>query len=151
MAKRSIKVEDLRKFKFVSDPQMRPDGTRVALVLSTINHDEDRYERHIWMADTETGALTQFTSGPGSDTSPRWSPDGTRLLFLSRGREPEKKTQLYVINASGGEATKVAETEEGVGGPQWAPNGRDILFTSKVWTEKKPEGTDVKVVKRIRY
>ncbi|MFH0850062.1 MAG: hypothetical protein V1924_03880, partial [Candidatus Bathyarchaeota archaeon] len=63
MAKRSIKVEDLRKFKFVSDPQMRPDGTRVAFVLSTINHDEDRYERHIWMADTETGELTQFTGG----------------------------------------------------------------------------------------
>ncbi|MFH2110199.1 MAG: S9 family peptidase [Candidatus Bathyarchaeota archaeon] len=151
MAKRSIKIEDLRRFKFLSDPQMRPDGSRIAFVVSTINHDEDRYERHIWMADTETGELTQFTGGPGSDTGPRWSPDGTKLLFLSRGREPEKKTQLYVIKAFGGEATKVAETEEGVGGPQWAPNGRDILFTSKMWTEKKPEGTDVKVIKRIRY
>jgi len=151
MAKRSIRVEDLRRFKFVSDPQMSPDGSKVAFVLSTINHGEDAYERHIWMADAGTGGLTQFTGGPGADTNPRWSPDGSKLFFTSRGREPDKKIQLYVIAATGGEATKVAETDEGVNNPRWAPNGRDILFTSKVWTEKKPEGTDVKVVKRIKY
>ena len=129
MAKRRIKVEDLRRFKFVSDPQISPDGSMIAFVLSAIKHEEDRYERHIWMAETGTGALYQFTHGQGSDTSPRWSIDGSKLLFLSRGREPEKKTQLYVIPLRGGEATLVAETEEGVGGPSWAPNGRDILFT----------------------
>jgi dipeptidyl aminopeptidase/acylaminoacyl peptidase len=151
MAKRRIKVEDLRRFKFVSDPQISPDGSMIAFVLSAVEHEEDRYDRHIWMAETGTGALYQFTHGQGSDTSPRWSPDGSKLLFLSRGREPEKKTQLYVIPLRGGEATPVAETDEGVGSPKWAPNGRDILFTSRVWTDEKPEDTDVKVIKRIRY
>ena len=151
MAKRRIKVEDLRRFKFVSDPQISPDGSTIAFVLSTIDHEEDTYDRHIWVADTRTGALSQFTHSQGSDTSPRWSPDCSKLLFLSRGREPEKKTQLYVIPLRGGEATPVAETEEGVSSPRWAPNGRDILFTSKVWTDEKPEDTDVKVIKRIRY
>ena len=151
MAKRRIKVEDLRRFKFVSDPQISPDGSMIAFVLSAVEHEEDGYDRHIWMAETGTGALYQFTHGQGSDTSPRWSPDGSKLLFLSRGREPEKKTQLYVIPLRGGEATLVAETDEGVGSPKWAPNGRDILFTSRVWTEEKPEETDVKVIRRIRY
>jgi dipeptidyl aminopeptidase/acylaminoacyl peptidase len=151
MAKRRIKVEDLRRFKFVSDPQISPDGSMIAFVLSAVNHKEDRYERHLWMAETGTGALHQFTRGAGSDTSPRWSPDGSKLLFLSRGREPEKKTQLYMIPLRGGEATLVAETEEGVSSPMWAPNGRDILFTGRVWTEEKPKNTDVKVIKRIRY
>jgi len=151
MAKRRIKVEDLRRIKFVSDPQISPDGSNIAFVLSTADHDEDRYERHIWMAETNTGALYQFTYGQGGDTNPRWSPDCSKLLFLSRGREPDKKTQLYVIPLRGGEATLVAETEEGVGSPAWAPNGRDILFTSMVWTDEKPKDTDVKVVKRIRY
>ena len=76
MPKRKIKVEDLRRFKFVSDPQVSPDGEKVAFVLSTINHDEDAYERHIWMADVATGEVEQFTYGAGGDTYPRWSPDG---------------------------------------------------------------------------
>ncbi len=151
MTKRRIKVEDLRRFRFVSDPQINPDGTMIAFVLSAVDYGEDRYDRHIWMANTRTDALYQFTHGQGSDTNPRWSPDGSKLLFLSKDREPEKKTQLYMIPLRGGEATPVAETEEGIGTPKWAPNGRDILFTSKVWTEKKPEDTDVKVINRIRY
>jgi len=151
MAKRRIKVEDLRKVKFVSDPQISPNGSHVAFVLSTIDHEEDGYDRHIWMAETDTAALYQFTYGQGADTNPGWSPDGSKLLFLSRGREPDKKTQLYTIPLTGGEAALVAETEEGVSSPGWAPNGRDILFTSKVWTEEKPEDTDVKVIKRIKY
>ncbi|MCW4050725.1 MAG: S9 family peptidase [Candidatus Bathyarchaeota archaeon] len=151
MAKRKIRVKDLRGFKFVSDPQISPDGDRVAFVLSEIDYDEDKYLRHIWLADVDSGELRQFTHGPGSDTYPRWSPDGEKMLFLSKGRDPEAKTQLFTINLSGGEAQLVAETEEGVSKPAWAPDSRSILFLSKVWTEKKPEDTDVKVIKRIRY
>ena len=150
MAKRNIKVEDLRAFKFVSDPQISPDGSRIAFVLSEIDHDEDKYLRHIWFAETSTGKLTQFTYGPGADTYPRWSPDGKKLLFLSNGRQPDKKTQLYVINLGGGEAQLVADTENGVSSPAWSPDGKSLLFTSKVWTEEKPE-SDVKRITRIRY
>ena len=150
MSKRKIKVEDLRKFKFVSDPQISQDGQKVAFVLSTINSDEDSYERHIWMADIRTGKISQFTHGPGSDTYPRWSPDGGSLLFLSRGREPEKKTQLYNISMAGGEAQLLAETEEGVSKPEWASNSKDVLFLSKAWEDKNPE-SDVKVIKRIKH
>jgi len=150
MAKRKVTIKDLRRFKFVSDPQVSPDGEKVAFVLSTINFDEDGYERHIWMADTVTGKVEQFTHGLGSDTYPRWSPNGMRLLFLSRGREPKKKTQLYVISRTGGEAMLAAEREEGVSGPEWAPDSKQALFLSKVWIEEKPE-SDVKVIRRIKY
>ena len=150
MTKRKIKVEDLRLFKFVSDPQISPDGSRTAFVLSEIDYDEDKYLRHIWLAETETGKLTQFTHGPGADTYPRWSPDGRRMLFLSNGRQPDKKTQLYVINLSGGEALLVADMENGVSNPMWSPDGKSILFTSRVWMEEKTE-SDVKRIKRIRY
>ena len=150
MAKRKIKIDDLRIFKFVSDPQVSPDGEKIAFVLSTVNHEKDAYDRHIWMADVSTGEISQFTHGPGSDTYPRWSPDGRRLLFLSRGREPEKRTQLYVRPRTGGEARLGAEAEEGVSGPAWSPDSRSVMFTSKVWTEEKPE-SDVKVVKRIKH
>lgn len=150
MAKRKIKVEDLRRFKFVSDPRISPDGSKIAFVVSVINYDDNKYRRNIWLSDTETGELTQFTHGSGSDTGPRWSPDGTKLLFLSNGRVKDKKTQLYTINLAGGEATLVADMENGVGNPEWRPDGKQILFTSRIWMDKKPE-TDVKHIKRIRY
>lgn len=150
MHPRPMKIEDLRKFRFVSDPQLSPDGGRVAFVLSDVNIEKDGYDRHIWMADVTSEKHQQFTFGEGSDTYPRWSPDGKRLLYLSSGRQLGKKTQLYVINVAGGEARLVADTELGVATPVWAPDSRRILFTSKVWMEKKPE-TDVKVIRRIKY
>jgi dipeptidyl aminopeptidase/acylaminoacyl peptidase len=151
MSKRRIKVEDLRRFKFASDPQISPDGEEIAFVLSTIDYKEDAYERHIWIADRASGKAEQFTHGAGSDTYPRWSPDGSQLLFLSSKRDPEKKgSRLWVIPRSGGEARLVTETDEGVSKPAWAPDSRRVLFLSRVWTEGKPE-TDVKVIKRIKY
>jgi len=150
MPKRKINIEDLRRFKFVSDPQVSPDGEKVAFVLSTINYEGDTYERHIWTADTASGSVEQFTHGPGSDTYPRWSPDGRQLLFMSRGREPDKKPQLWVIPRRGGEAKLAAEVEEGVSSPEWASDSKRVLFLSRVWTEEKPD-SDVKVVRRIKY
>ena len=145
---RKISIEDLRRFKFVSDPQISPNGDEIAFVLSTINYKEDKYERHIWMADRESGKAEQFTHGIGRDNYPRWSPDGKRLLFLSSDRDPdEKRPQLWAIPRLGGEAAQIAETELGISKPQWAPDSKRVLFLSKVWTEEKPE-SDVKVVKR---
>ena len=150
MVKRKMEIADLRRFKFVSDPQISHDGTRIAFVISTINYEEDKYERHIWMTDTITGKSSQFTYGSGADSYPRWSPDDSELIFISRGREPNKKTQLYVINANGGEAKMLAESEEGLGSIQWSNDGKSVMYISKVWTEEKPK-TDVKVVSRIKY
>ena len=118
MTKRKIMIKDLRRFKFVSDPQISPDGGLIAFVLSTINYEKDAYERHIWMADPRSGEVSQFTHGPGSDTYPRWSPDGRQLLFLSKGRDPEvKEPQLWVIPRSGGEARLATEAEQVISKP----------------------------------
>ncbi len=145
-----VSIEDLRKFKFVSDPQVSPDGKKIAFVLSTINYEADAYDRHIWMIDRASGVAEQFTYGDSKDNYPRWSPDGKWLMFLSRGRQPDKKTQAWVIPIDGGEAKLVADSDMGVDSPIWAPDSQRILFTSRVWTDEKPK-TDVKVIKEYKY
>ncbi len=150
MAPHPVKPRDLRKIVFVSDPQMSPDGSKVAYVHTSINYELNDYVKHIWVHDIDTGRDTQFTAGDGRDSNPRWSPTGNKLLFLSSGREPDKKNELFMIYASGGEAQKVAELETGISNPLWSPNEKTILFSSRAWEPKKPD-TDVVVVNRIWY
>jgi dipeptidyl aminopeptidase/acylaminoacyl peptidase len=152
MPPRKIKVEDLRRFVFISDPQVSPDGDRVAFVHTKIDYPNDGYQKHIWIWDRTIGKARQFTHGTGSDSYPRWSPDGESLLFLSSKREPEKKKpQLWVIPLSGGEARLAAEIEDaGISKPAWAPDSKRMLFLSRVWTEGKPD-TDVVVVRHLRF
>lgn len=150
MAQRNISIKDLRKFVFISDPQTSPDGSKVVYVHTSIDYKENDYVKHIWMHDVESGKNRQFTFGVGKDLYPRWSSDGFRLLFLSQGRQPESKNQLYTIDVNGGEARLIADLETGVSNPQWDPNGKNILFSSRVWEPKKPD-SDVVVVKRIKF
>ena len=145
-----VKSQDLRKFVFISDPQMSPDGLKVAYVHTTINYKENDYEKHIWLHDVEKKIDHQFTYGLGKDTNPRWSPKGDKLLFLSSGRNDEKKNDLYVINSDGGEAKLVSSLETGISDPVWSPRGKNILFSSRVWEPEKPE-SDVIVVNRIYF
>jgi len=149
-ARRPVRPEDLRKFIFVSDPQMSPDGSKVAYVHTSIDYKENDYVKHIWVHDVVTGRDKQFTSGAGKDSYPRWSPSGDQLLFLSTGRSPGSKAELYVISASGGEAKQVASLETGVMAPKWSPDGKRILFSSRVWEPEKPD-TDVVVINRIWF
>lgn len=150
MAPRNIEIKDLRKFVFISDPQTSPDGSRVAYVQTSVDYENDGYIKHIWLHDVATGKNSQFTYGGGRDSFPRWSPDGNRLIFLSSGREPESKTQLYVIDIGGGEARLIVDLETGLSTPKWGPRGKAILFSSRVWEPEKPK-SDVVVVKRIWF
>ncbi len=150
MVLKKVSIEDLRRFKFVSDPQVSPDGEKIAYVHTEINYEADAYERHIWVIDRASGVAEQFTYGDSKDNYPRWSPDGRWLMFLSRGRQPDRKTQAWVISSDGGEARLLTDSGEGVDAPLWAPDSQRILFRSRIWTVEKPD-TDVKVIRRLKY
>src|SRR5437868_9876265 len=85
---RSITIEDLYQFKFLSRPRISPDGQRVAFVVTTIDEHKHEYRSSIWMVPTEGGEARRFTSGPTKTHSPSWSPDGRWLAFVSE-REGE--------------------------------------------------------------
>src|SRR5947209_12259319 len=90
-AKRPITEKDLFRFAWAADPQISPEGSRVAFVRVSVNKDKDTYETSLWLVPADGDAPRRLTNGP-RDAGPRWSPDGRHLVFV-RGPEKEGKPQ----------------------------------------------------------
>src|SRR5215510_9784561 len=147
--KRTITEMDLFKFAWIADPQISPDGSRIAFVRVWVNQKADRYDSALWVVPTNGGAARQLTAGP-QDTSPRWSPEGRRLAFV-RSAEKEGRpqpAQIYLLTLEGGEAQTLTELPRSAGAPQWSPDGKTIAFTGSEDLSKKDnamtEGGEVK-------
>ena len=135
--KRNITEKDLFNFVWIGDPQVSPDGARVAFVRTTVNDRKDGYNTALWMVTTATGETRQLTNGP-RDTTPRWSPDGKYLVFV---RAPEvsgrvEPAQLFMLAMTGGEPFQFTTLPRGAGGPQWSPDGTMIAFYNSATPEE---------------
>lgn len=129
--KRPITDMDLFKFAWIADPQISPDGSRVAFVRVWVNQKADRYENALWIVPAGGGASRQITAGP-RDSTPRWSPDGKTLGFV---RSPEKDgrpqpPQIFLLSLDGGEARQLTDVPRGAGGFEWSPDGKTIAFSN---------------------
>jgi Tol biopolymer transport system component len=139
---RGMTADDLYRITYAGDAQISPDGTRVAYVQTRMDKEKDEYLSNIWVVPTAGGAPVQFTSGARRDTSPRWSPDGRWLAFLSNRAseskqkdakdEKDQKNQIWVMPTDGGEARKLTSLKSGAGSIAWSPDSGRIAFTSRV-------------------
>jgi dipeptidyl aminopeptidase/acylaminoacyl peptidase len=147
MGTRSIIADDLYRFRWVADPQVSPDGQRIAFVVKTTDRETNEYRTSIWVAPVAggLGAATQFTA---DGSAPRWSPDGRTLAFVSarpgplpapdEGEDPAKrdkrcgkgKPQIWLMPATGGEAHQVTFAKYGAGSPVWSPDSAKVLYTA---------------------
>jgi len=136
-AKRRLTSDDLYRMVFVSDPQLSPDGKQIAYVKTVIEEKTKEYRSTIWIVPADgSGKPRPFTSGPKRDTSPRWSPDGTKLAFVS-DRTDEK--QIWIMETLGGEALQLTTMRRGASGPSWSPDSKRICFTAPVNPEDPPD------------
>jgi dipeptidyl aminopeptidase/acylaminoacyl peptidase len=155
--RRPMEPRDLARIRFVSDPQLSPDGRRIAFVVTTLSEEDDEYHANIWLVDAGGGEPRRLTTGAKRDSAPRWSPDGARLAFLSE-REGVKGTQLYVLPVEGGEALRLTTIKRGVSSPVWSPDGTRLAFLSRVGGWEEPESEEEKrkskparVITTMRY
>jgi dipeptidyl aminopeptidase/acylaminoacyl peptidase len=135
--------QDLTRIRFVGDPQVSPDGRTIAFVLTTLSEEKDEYLSNIWVVSAAGGEPRRFTTGPRRDTAPRWSPDGTRLAFISE-REAGKKGQLHVMPAAGGEPIRLTELRHGLSAPVWSPDGTRLAFAARVGGAPEPSSEEDK-------
>jgi dipeptidyl aminopeptidase/acylaminoacyl peptidase len=138
-----MQPEDVYELASVSEPRISPDRRRVAYVVNRIDREENGYRAAIWVAPLDgSEEARQFTSGERRDGSPRWSPDGRWLAFVSnRDGEEEKKAhgELYVLPADGGEPRRLTEGEEDVEWIAWSPDSQRIAFARRVRDEAYEE------------
>ena len=128
---RPITETDLFRFVWIADPQISPDGRRVAFVRVTVSEKKDGYESAVWVVDADGTRAARATTGP-QDLSPRWSPDGRRLVFtraVEKAGKPQP-AQLYLLTMDGGEPRALTDIAKGVSPPVWSPDGSRLAFTS---------------------
>lgn len=137
-AQRLITPEDLYKLAAVSDPRLSPAGDRVAYVVSHSDATQNKQESEIWLVAADGSAEPrQLTDAGQSSQSPRWSPDGQWLAFLSARRRSgaaegssvvAAKPQVYGLSLAGGEAQRWTNLPNGVSSFNWSPDGTRAIF-----------------------
>ena len=132
--KRTLTPEDLVDIRNVTDPRISPDGRHIAFVVTepgdSSKPDKGR-DNNVWIVPVDSSEPARlFAISTKSGSSPRWSPDGRWLAFLSdRGEDGQR--QIWLMRADGGEAEKLTSAKTGVDSYKWSPDGRLIAFLAR--------------------
>jgi dipeptidyl aminopeptidase/acylaminoacyl peptidase len=133
---RPITPEDYYALEVASDPQISPDGKTVAYVVTSIDRKQNRKRSQIWMVPFNGSSEPWALTNAESSSSPRWSPDGASIAFLSARHDPQtgvaQRAQVYLISIRGGEPRRLTELKNGVTAFQWSPNGARLACVSRI-------------------
>lgn len=145
---RRFTVEDLLKVRRVGNPQISPNGKRVAFTIGEVNWDANKVVNQIYVMSIDGGNMKQLTNGAGSATAPRWSPEGKRIAYVTGG-------QIWTMEDDGDHKDQITTIATNASGPVWSPDGKWIAFTSDVYPDcadndcnkKKDEAAEASKVK----
>lgn len=130
--KRPMLPMDLMDLQRVSDPQLSPDGRWIVFVITRTNVEKNSRNSDLWILAATGGEPRRLTFSPTADDSPRWSPDGKKIAFIS-GREGG--SQIWMMHMDGGEPRKITDLSTEAGGLCWSPDGRRLAFVSDVYPD----------------
>jgi dipeptidyl aminopeptidase/acylaminoacyl peptidase len=137
-SRKQLTPEASLNLRSISDLQFSPDGSRVAFVV-TEPPKAERRARHIWLYEAKSNGLRQVTFSAKDESSPRWSPDGKQLAFLSNRADQQ---QIYTMRMDGGDAAAVTKGKRSVSSYAWSLDGKQIAYLApdqKTEAEEKKE------------
>ncbi|MEO1323465.1 MAG: S9 family peptidase [Pseudomonadota bacterium] len=123
---RKFTAERVFDIEYASDPQISPDGGTIVYVRRSMDKLKDQDRGDIWTLDVDTGAHRPLVTGGSSAGAPRWSPDGTRLLY-STATDGKPDLRLYYFDSD--RSVSLSHFAYGPGSAAWSPDGSIIAFT----------------------
>ena len=155
-------AEDVFQLERVIDPQISPDGNTIVYMRSSFDIMTDRGRSALWIMNADGSKHRPLASGPNNYSSPRWSPDGSMLAYVST---EDGRAQIFLRWMDTGQETKLTNLTESPGGMSWAPDGQWIAFSMFVAHDDgtlsaegmpaPPEGADwgppIEVIDQLQY
>lgn len=121
--------DDIARLQAVSDPQVDPSGTWVAYAVAGTDEADDKTITHLWMTRWDGTGSVQLTSrAKESETTPRWSPDGRWLAFISSRADELEDDALWLLDRRGGEARKLEGITGSVADVVWSPDSKTLAL-----------------------
>jgi len=151
---------DVFGLEWVQDPEISPDGTQIVYVRRGMDIMKDRRQSRLWIVNTDGTRHVKLTNDDRNESSPRWSPDGTRIAYTS---STDQGSEIFIYWVATGKSARISQLPQSPGGLSWSPDGKHLAFSMfvpepeprLVSPPKKPEGAQwadhPRVITRLKH
>jgi acylaminoacyl-peptidase len=133
-----LKTQDVFELEFASDPQIAPDGSSIVYVRNFFDKTVDQKRSTLWSVLPDGSQHQVVESGSYQLSAPRWSPDGTRLVYLSKGEPSDNGTEIYCRWVNSNRTTRLTQLQRKPEHVTWSPDGKWLAFVMLVPAQREP-------------
>ncbi len=120
-------AQDYYNFEWISDPQISPDGKRIIYVRNFADIKSDKFYSNLWIIDFDGSGNRPLTAGLSADKSPRWSPDGSQMIYIS---DKGGAAQLYKRGIDTDQVIQLTDLPVPPMNASWSPDGKQVTFAT---------------------